>query len=607
VLDVTPAGIDVRLGVVRDAQNLMFSPGAALHIRRSIVATSHVSGTSYVAESAPITLAPGASHTVVSVHTYVLTGNEWSHEQTTVQAWLTAPHAFAQRLQQATDRRWRNYLTPALRGVAPDTVTQRLAQKAVETLIGNWRSPAGALLHDGVVPSTVSRWFNGLWAWDSWKHAAALASIDPALGRRVVESMFDYQITSADTVRPQDDGMVVDAVFFNRNAARGGDGENWNERNSKPPLAVWAVLSLHDASPDRAWLARMYPKLVAYHRWWWRRRDSNRNGLAEYGATADAAHANESGQLRFTVEGESRPLAGLSAYDSLRAAGQRPRAAASDAISWESGMDNAARFGDLDEDRLLLYANTRCHGDLLCARRDWTPTLWEQRSASGVVQGYSLAQESVDLNAFLAVEERGLSRIAASIGRTDDATRWARASRALGARVQQCFWDSTAPFFFDRDVSDTTHDARGCAGHLLSRRGRGPEAWVALWSGLANADQVRALGDAMESERAFGGGLPMPTAARDNPAFGAQLYWRGRVWVDQLFLALDGLRRAGDGARADRLWQRFLRDAQGVSGSAPLHENYDPDTGAQLGAPNFSFTAAHVLLWLEGRGGAPRL
>jgi putative isomerase len=36
-------------------------------------------------------------------------------------------------------------------------------------------------------------------------------------------------------------GMVVDAIFYNQDIARGGDGGNWNERNTKPPLASWAV------------------------------------------------------------------------------------------------------------------------------------------------------------------------------------------------------------------------------------------------------------------------------------------------------------------------------------------------------------------------------
>lgn len=43
--------------------------------------------------------------------------------------------------------------------------------------------------------------------------------------------MFDYQIQKDDTVRPQDAGAIIDAVFYNQDSARGGEGGNWNERN----------------------------------------------------------------------------------------------------------------------------------------------------------------------------------------------------------------------------------------------------------------------------------------------------------------------------------------------------------------------------------------
>ena len=270
-------------------------------------------------------------------------------------------------------------------------------------------------------------------------------------------------------------------------------------------------------------------------------------------------------------------------------------------------MDDAARFGGLGSARLALYAAARCAGDLACATRDWTPAILENHDERGVLAGYSLAQASVDLNAYLAVEEAALSRIASALGKRDDAGRWAKRAHMLGTRVQECFWDAGSRFFYDRDLATTRIGANGCRGVLLTRRGRGAEAWAVLWSGFATAAQARALGEAMEDSLAFGGGLPLPTAARDNPGFGPTIYWRGRVWVDQLYFALDGLRRAGDSARADRLWQRFVERAGGLTNGDPLNENYDPDGGAPLGAPNFSWTAAHILLWLEGNGGAPRV
>lgn len=195
-------------------------------------------------------------------------------------------------------QRWNGYLKTAasshLAGV-PDAVARRVAVKAIETLIGNWRAPRGDLHHAGVIPSYSNPDFNGFWAWDSWKQAAALALFAPKLAREQILAMFDYQAAN---------GMVPDCVF--------ADKANDNWRDSKPPLATWAVLKVHDATGDRAFLAAMYPKLVRYHRWWFADRDHDHDGLAEYGSTDGSTLA----------------------------------------AKWESGMDNAVRF-----DRIHMLRN----------------------------------------------------------------------------------------------------------------------------------------------------------------------------------------------------------------------------------------------------------
>lgn len=190
----------------------------------------------------------------------------------------------------ANRERWAAYLQAVegshLAGLS-DVVARRVAAKAVVTLIGNWRAARGDLRHDGVIPSYSNPDFNGFWAWDSWKHAAALAQFAPGLARDQIRVMFDYQAAN---------GMVPDCVFL--------DHANDNWRDSKPPLATWAVMAVYRATGDRAFLAEMYPKLVRYHRWWFAARDHDRDGLAEYGSTDGTVVA----------------------------------------AKWESGMDNAVRF-----------------------------------------------------------------------------------------------------------------------------------------------------------------------------------------------------------------------------------------------------------------------
>lgn len=189
--------------------------------------------------------------------------------------------------------RWGRYLesldSSHLPGL-PDAVARWVSVKSMMTMLGNWRAARGDLHHDGVIPSYSNPDFNGFWAWDSWKHAAALARFAPHLARDQMRAMFDYQAA---------DGMVPDCVFLDK------ANDNW--RDTKPPLAVWAALRIYRATGDEAFLAEMYDKLARYHRWWFTARDHDHNGLAEYGST-----------------------------DGTKIAAK-----------WESGMDNAARFDSI--------------------------------------------------------------------------------------------------------------------------------------------------------------------------------------------------------------------------------------------------------------------
>ena len=101
-----------------------------------------------------------------------------------------------------------------------------------------------------------------------------------------------------------------------------------------------------------------------------------------------------------------------------------------------------------------------------------------------------------------------------------------------------------------------------------------------------------------------------------NPQFNANGYWKGSTWLDQVWFAYTGLKLyaakgAGGGAGgvdlgklADEIKQRTLSVGKGfgANDTTPLNEHYNPDTGNPIGATQFSWTAAHSLMWaFEGR------
>lgn len=182
--------------------------------------------------------------------------------------------------------RWNNYIQKILRTDMPSDYN-RIAVKSVVTLIANWRSSRGDLIHEGVIPSYSFNHFVGFWSWDSWRISVALAKFAPDLAKNNIRAMFDYQLS---------DGMIPDCIFV--------DKAKNNLRNTKAPLACWAVDEVYRQTHDKKFLKEMYPKLLAYYKFWFSKRDHDNNGICEFGATDG------------TLE----------------------------AAAWESGMDNAIRF-----------------------------------------------------------------------------------------------------------------------------------------------------------------------------------------------------------------------------------------------------------------------
>lgn len=167
----------------------------------------------------------------------------------------------------------------------------KVLSKSSLTLQNNWRIAAGELPFDGLFPSYHYKWFNGFWSWDSWKHAAGLSYYDTRLAQNQVKTMFDFQL---------EDGFIVDCIF------RDTLIEAHNFRDTKPPLATWAVVKIFEKHSDLSFVEEMYPKLKKYHQWWYKKRDHDKDGLCEYGSTDGSLVA----------------------------------------AKWESGMDNAIRFDD---------------------------------------------------------------------------------------------------------------------------------------------------------------------------------------------------------------------------------------------------------------------
>ncbi|RAY96382.1 alpha-glucosidase [Enterobacter cloacae] len=582
----TRDGLKVTFGKVRSTWDLLTSGSSEYQVHKSLPVDTTIDGHRFTSR-AHVT----GSTTLYTTYSHLLNAEEVKREQVQIRDILARPAAY----MAASQRRWEGYLQKGLTNPDATPEQTRVAVKAIETLNGNWRSAGGAVRYNTVTPSVTGRWFSGnqTWPWDTWKQAFAMSHFNPDIAKENIRAVFSWQIKPDDPVRPQDAGFVPDLIAWNLNPERGGDGGNWNERNTKPSLAAWSVMEVYNTTQDKAWLVEMYPKLVAYHDWWLRNRDHNGNGVPEYGATRDKAHNTASGEMLFTVKkgDKEESLSGLNNYarvidkghyDSLEIPAQV-------AASWESGRDDAAVFGFIDKAQLDKYVENGGK------RSDWTVKFAENRDNEGKLLGYSLLQESVDQASYMYSDNHYLAQMASLLGKEQEASRYRQLADKLATYINTCMFDTNSGFYYDIRIEDKPL-ANGCAGKPIVERGKGPEGWSPLFNGAATQAHADAVVKVMLDPKEFNTYVPLGTAALTNPAFGPDIYWRGRVWVDQFWFGLKGMERYGYREQAQTLAENFFKHAKGLTSDGPIQENYNPLTGAQQGAPNFSWSAAHLYM-----------
>lgn len=427
---------------------------------------------------------------------YVNIRHAFKTEEVQVWAEESLQNAFTEN-----DRRWTDY---HLRYSKLEPTKRLLASKCIQTLINNWRAPAGQLAYEGLFPSYDYRWFHGFWSWDSWKHAVALVQFEPELAKNQIRTMYHFQ---------DEHGMIADVVYRDTLIEK----HNW--RDTKPPLSGWAIREVFDATKDTAFVIELLPKLTLYHQWWYTNRDHNNNGLCEYGSTDGT----------------------------LVAAG------------WESGMDNAVRF----DDAKIVQVNE---------------------------SAWSFNQESVDLNAYLYYEKLQLAYLSNVLENEELSITYREEAELLKQKIHSHFYDETSGYYYD--VRTTSSD---------KIKVNGPEAWTTLWTGIATPIQAESMIEKIVSESHFNTHLPFPTLSASDPKFNpAKGYWRGPVWLDQAYFALNGMQQYGFTKESNELKEKLQSHANGLlDKGVPIRENYHPLSGEGLNAHHFSWSAAHLLMLLE--------
>lgn len=228
------------------------------------------------------------------------------------------------------------------------------------------------------------------------------------------------------------------------------------------------------------------------------------------------------------------------------------------AACWESGMDNGVRF----DDAVMLK-----NGE----------------------NAWSMNQENICLNSFLYMEKSLLAEMADILGKPALAKGLRKDMEKIKKFVQTKMWDEETGFFYDTRIG---------TGEPV--KVMGAECWLPLWAGIATEEQARKVKDKMMDPSKFNSTLPLGTLEVSHPRLRpTRGYWRGPVWVDQVYFGIKGLRNYGYDKEADFLTEKFIDNAQGLTTDGPIHENYNPLTGETLNSPNFGWSSACIIKMLH--------
>ncbi|MFA0440289.1 alpha-glucosidase [Vibrio sp. 10N.286.49.C2] len=717
-------GIALTFNKIANWAGLKSENDAQFAITRSLPGTTtDIDGYSYESKG-QLSLSANSDTSFYNTYSYVHNPTEAAKEINVVNESIRN----APSVMNAAKERWNQYLNHGLANASATQLESNVAVKAMMTLNGNWRSPAGIVRHSTVTPSVTAPWFSGnnTWPWDTWKHAYAMAHFNPDVAMENIRTVFQFQVKGDDPIRPLDAGYLLDVVNYSLPQDRIDSGYydsaelpdstqndasmNWNERNTKPSLAAWAVMEIYHSlnhefnrSDDaQAWIDEMYPKLVAYHDWWLSNRDHNSNGVPEYGAAVDPAHNTDDGRMyirvwteqsdelvnlvgsenleqidvdgdaiRYKVIGVSSYNKVLDNYEELGIYGYSN--GAQTATSWESGMDDAARFGFIHDlaktnsrdwitdnsyaveyNQLGRYANAHygfnnvlvgnvedwVYADqsdenltkLRDARKDWQVRFGENRNTDNALVGFSMLQESVDQASYMYSDNKFLSEMASLIspdveGKSRE-QEFTQHANFIKDYINTCMFDNDSSFYYDirlvdknghSYLDDSGNPVNGvslekvstpyqgkqhyCAGVVLKERGQAPDGWSPLFNGAATQEIADQVMDVMLDADKFDNSTEFPTegvsfgtASRDNPAYGPDIYWRGRVWLDQFYFGLQSLEKYGRHDDAVRIAEDLFNNGEGFGQDGAIRENYNPETGAVQGATNFSWSAAHTYM-----------
>lgn len=404
------------------------------------------------------------------------------------------------------------------------------------------------------------------WSWDSAFAAIGWAHLDAGRALTELEHLFAAQWRTGLVPYLVYDPAVADDAYFPDSArwashraaaapaghATGGLGQ--------PPvhaialLRVWETGWASEREQLRERIRRLYPAVLAWHRYLATARDPQGSGLVT------VYHPWESGadnSPRWDAPLAAVPIGDVAAFT------RRDTQVIADADQRPSQIDYRRYVALLDAMR------ERCFDE------------------SAIAAEHPFAVKDVFFSAVFAAANEALLRLHDLLGGPAPdrlaISRWLDRSTAGLERA----WDPVTGLCLDADLRTGSVLASQTFAGLAPLLVEGLDANLRHRL-LATLQSVRFL-----SAPALCPGV-LPTTSPDDPAFDPRRYWRGPTWPVITWLFWSALARTGQADLAEQLRAAALE----LVAAGGFAEYFDPRTGEPLGSADQSWTAAVVLDWL---------
>ncbi len=388
------------------------------------------------------------------------------------------------------------------------------------------------------------------WNWDSALVAIGIAKQNPMRALEEMASLLAAQ---------WDNGMVPHIVFHHPELTYFPDAGFWQTGAhhqpgcptsgiTQPPVLATALRRIAEVHHVDGFIAKWYPALVAWHRWFHVTRAVDDTALATI------VHPWESGT-----------------DDSPRWLSVMERFTPTDLPSYRrvdlANVDVSERPSDRDYERYVYLVDLQRKAN------------WDQAVA---LETSPFCVQDVLTNSILLRADEDLIWLGNKIGADTSEIEGLRA-KAL-ASFNDRFWNDERGLYLDYDVRTGTSIDVNTAMTFLP-----------MWAGLCDEDQVDALMEHLLDPEEYwfepGEGFMVSTAARNEPTWSPNRYWRGPVWVLMNWFLHGGLLRYG---RRDTA-RRVLADTVQLLQSGGFVEYFNVQTGEPCGARAFSWSASLAL------------